>query len=141
MFLGCHRTFMCNLARNGGAIHQLRIFCNLKLLWPPPGRLWSTPVSLWVQRSLMVGSLFNSSLLLIPNHIPISLRLMEGERRTKHRNDGGRPNKRGKVVSSRSRVSSSYVPPPLQGAPPSSRCSRASWACVGALGIVRMSHS
>jgi hypothetical protein len=55
-----------------------------------------------VQRSLMVGSLSNSSLLLIPNHIPISLRLMEGERPTKHRNDGGRPNKRGKVVSGRS---------------------------------------
>jgi hypothetical protein len=59
----------------------------------------------------MVGSLSNSSLLLISNHIPISLSLMEGERQTKHRNDGGRPNKRGKVVSGRSRASSSSAPP------------------------------
>jgi hypothetical protein len=79
----------------------------------PPGWLWPAPVSLRVQRSLMVGSLSNSSLLLIPNHIPISLRLMEGERLTKHYNDGGRPIKRGKVVSGRSRVSSSSAPPPL----------------------------
>jgi hypothetical protein len=64
--------------------------------------------------SLMVGSLSNSSLLLIPNHIPISLKLMEGERQTKHRNDGGRPNKRGKVVSGRSIASSSSaLPPPV----------------------------
>jgi hypothetical protein len=66
----------------------------------------------------MVGSLSNSSLLLIPNHIPISLRLMEGERQTKHRNDGGRPNKRGKVVSGRSRLSSSSAPPPPEDRPP-----------------------
>jgi hypothetical protein len=37
---------------------------------------------------------------------------MEGERWTKHSNDGGRPIKRGKVVSGRSRVSSSSAPPP-----------------------------
>jgi hypothetical protein len=60
----------------------------------------------------MVGSLSNSSLLLFPNHIRISLKLMEGERRTKHRNDGGKPIKRGKVVSGRSRASSSAAPPP-----------------------------
>jgi hypothetical protein len=47
---------------------------------------------------------------------------MEGERQTKHRKDGGRPNKRGKVVSGRSRASSSSAPPPPEDTPPVPLC-------------------